>query len=76
MDKLNKGFNINMKKYNIKLDKTELDSLKLFIERTNISGREVQSFMSVVQAINEAERDFFKKPTIKADSFKMSSNAT
>jgi tRNA C32,U32 (ribose-2'-O)-methylase TrmJ len=47
-----------MKKYNIKLDKQQMAALKSFIERTELSGREVQVFMSVVQAINEAERIF------------------
>jgi hypothetical protein len=45
-----------MKQYNIKLNKQQLESLKSFLERTNMSGREVQSFISVVNAINEAER--------------------
>lgn len=44
-----------MKKYNIKLNKSQLDSLKHFIERTQLSGAEVHSFISVVTAINEAE---------------------
>jgi tRNA C32,U32 (ribose-2'-O)-methylase TrmJ len=45
-----------MKQYNIKLNKQQLESLKSFLERANMSGREVQSFMYVVNAINEAER--------------------
>jgi hypothetical protein len=45
-----------MKQYNIKLNKQQLESLKSFLERTNMSGREVQSFISVVNAVNEAER--------------------
>lgn len=45
-----------MKQYNIKLNKQQLESLKSFLERTNMSGREIQSFMSVVNAVNEAER--------------------
>ena len=45
-----------MKQYNIKLNKQQLESLKSFLERTNMSGREVQSFISLVNAVNEAER--------------------
>ena len=45
-----------MKQYNIKLNKVQLDSLKSFLERSNLSGREIQSFISIVQAVNDAEK--------------------
>jgi hypothetical protein len=44
-----------MKKYNIKLNQLEFDSIKTFMERTSLSGNEIQVFMSVVSAINEAD---------------------
>jgi hypothetical protein len=55
-----------MKQYNIKLNKQQLESLKSFLERTNMSGREVQSFISVVNAVNEAER-FADQPRAKSN---------
>lgn len=45
-----------MKKYNIKLNQVEFDSIKTFMERTSLSGNEIQVFMSVVSAINEADK--------------------
>ena len=45
-----------MKEYTVKLDGQQFESLKSFLERSTMSGKEVQSFMSVVNAINQAER--------------------
>ena len=50
-----------MKKYIIELNSQELLSLKSFMERTELRGREVPSFISLINAINSSEEDFNKQ---------------
>lgn len=45
-----------MKTYTLTLTDSQLSSLKTFIERTELRGREVHNFIELVQAINEAEK--------------------
>jgi len=49
-----------MKKYIIELNSQEMLSLKSFVERTELRGREVPSFVSLINAINSSEENFNK----------------
>lgn len=40
--------------YKIILNETSLNNLKLFLERTNMSGKEVLAYLNIVEALNLA----------------------
>jgi hypothetical protein len=44
-----------MKTYTLLLSESQLASLKVFMERTELNGREVHKFVELVQIINESE---------------------
>jgi hypothetical protein len=50
-----------MKKYIIELNSQEMLSLKSFMERTELRGREVPGFISLINAINSSEENFNKQ---------------
>jgi len=50
-----------MKTYTLNLNQSQLSSLKVFLERTQLNGREVHQFVDIVQLINAAESHSFKK---------------
>lgn len=56
-----------MKTYNLVLNETQLSSLKSFMERTELNGREVHLFVNLVQAINECEKAAETNISINAD---------
>jgi hypothetical protein len=45
-----------MKTYTFTLNESQLSSLKAFMERTELNGREVHKFIEIVQIINESEK--------------------
>lgn len=44
-----------MKTYTILLNESQLTSLKVFMERTKLRGKEVHKFVELVQIINKSE---------------------
>jgi hypothetical protein len=44
-----------MKTYTLTLNESQLASLKVFMERTELNGREVHKFVELVQVINDSE---------------------
>ena len=50
-----------MKTYTLNLNQSQLSSLKVFLERTQLNGREVHQFVDIVQLINAAESYSSKK---------------
>ena len=41
--------------YYVKLTKEELSNLAVFLERINLTGKEVPAYIKIIQAIQEAE---------------------
>lgn len=56
-----------MKTYNLTLTESQLASLKTFLERTELKGREAHLFFGLVQAINECEKAAETNISINAD---------
>lgn len=56
-----------MKNYNLILTESQLSSLKTFLERTELKGREAHLFFGLVQAINECEKAAETNVSINAD---------
>jgi hypothetical protein len=56
-----------MKTYNLTLTESQLTSLKTFLERTELKGREAHLFFGLVQAINECEKEAETNISINAD---------
>jgi hypothetical protein len=56
-----------MKTYNLTLTESQLTSLKTFLERTELKGREAHLFFGLVQAINECEKAAETNISINAD---------
>jgi hypothetical protein len=56
-----------MKTYNLTLTESQLSSLKTFLERTELKGREAHLFFGLVQAINECEKAAETNISINAD---------
>lgn len=46
-----------MKTYNLTLTESQLSSLKTFLERTELRGREAHLFFELVDCINRCEKD-------------------
>ena len=43
--------------YTINIDEQTLNNLKVFLERINLTGKEVPAYLNVIQALNSAQKE-------------------